>query len=88
MMQTEHIIILSIASITLLVLIVSVVLSYKSLATQIDLGNNEKDIKQKVDYMDSVLRNIQNRFLPAGNIPSSKGYNPTPGPIGPIFPPF
>ena len=43
MMQTEHIIILTMVSVTLLTVIAAVVLSNISLSTQIDVENNEKE---------------------------------------------
>ena len=73
MIPIENIILLTIVSLTLLASI--------GLIIQVQWWNvsNSKDIKdtrEKVDYMQHTLRNIQNRFLPAGNIPPAKGYNP------------
>ena len=62
MMQTEHIIILSVVSVTLLAAIAVIVMQWINLQRLSDVGNDQKDVKQKVDYANDVLVRIQTKL--------------------------
>ena len=60
MMQTEHIIILSVVSAALLAQVAILVIQAINMNRLKHTSNDQNDVKQKVDYMNNVLVKLQN----------------------------